>query len=289
VKRVLLFGGNGQLGTAIRERWTQCEIVAPSHHALPIEDGNRLRDAIAAGRPDVVVNAAAFHEVDRCEEEPGKAFEINALAVRRAARLADDAGAAFVTISTDYVFDGKARIPYREDDAPHPLSVYAASKLAGEYLVEALGTRAYVIRTCGLYGWGGANARRSFIERLLGRANDSEPVTVVSDVVASPTFAGHLADTIERLLETERYGLYHAVDAGPVSWYDFALEAVRQAGTDVAIAPIPARQWKAPAIRPRYSALDNVKLGELGIAMPSWRDGIAAYLASRPPNRSSLR
>jgi len=235
------------------------------------------------------VNAAAFHDVDRCEAEPRPAFDINALAVRDAARHARDAGSIFVTISTDYVFDGETAAPYAEDDVPHPLSVYGASKLAGELLVDSLRMNALVVRTCGLYGDASAKGRRSFIERLLAQAGGAQAFRVVADVTASPTFAGHLDDTIRRLLEEQRYGLYHAVDAGSVTWYDFAREAVEQAGAAVAVEPIAAHQWKARAIRPRFSALANAKLAELGIAMPSWRAGIAAYLASRPANQSSLR
>jgi len=289
LKRVLLLGGSGQLGTAIRRRWKECEIVAPSHEALKLEDREEVRAAIERCRPDVVINAAAFHDVDRCEAEPRPAFEINALAVRDAARLARDASSIFVTISTDYVFDGETTGPYAEDDAPHPLSVYGASKLAGEFLVDSLRTNALVVRTCGLYGDASAKGRRSFIERLLAQGGGAQPFRVVADVTASPTFAGHLADAIRRLLEEQRCGLYHAVDAGSVTWYDFAREAVAQAGAAVAVEPIAAHQWKAPAIRPRFSALANAKLAELGIAMPSWRAGIAAYLASRPANQSSLR
>jgi len=288
LKRVLLLGGSGQLGTAIRRRWKECEIVAPSHEALKLEDREEVRAAIERCRPDVVINAAAFHDVDRCEAEPRPAFEINALAVRDAARLARDAGSIFVTISTDYVFDGETTAPYAEHDPPHPLSVYGASKLAGEFLVDSLRTNALVVRTCGLYGDASAKGRRSFIERLLAQGG-AQPFRVVADVTASPTFAGHLADAIRRLLEEQRCGLYHAVDAGSVTWYDFAREAVAQAGAAVAVEPIAAHQWKAPAIRPRFSALANAKLAELGIAMPSWRAGIAAYLASRPANQSSLR
>jgi len=289
LKRVLLLGASGQLGTAIRQRWKECQIVAPPHQTLKLEDHAEVRDAIEGSRPDVVVNAAAFHDVDRCEAEPGAAFEVNALAVRNAARLAREAGSTFVTVSTDYVFDGETTAPYAEDDAPHPLSVYGASKLAGEYLVDSLRMDALIVRTCGLYGEASAKGRKSFIERLLSQAGGPQPFRVVADVTVSPTFAGHLADAIWRLLEKRCSGLYHTVDAGAVTWYDFAHEAVSQAGAAVVVEPIAAHQWKAPAIRPRFSALANAKLGRAGIAMPSWRAGIGAYLASRPANQSSLR
>jgi dTDP-4-dehydrorhamnose reductase len=278
VKRILLVGGAGQLGTAIACRWSDCELVAPSHGELDLERSDELRDVIERVKPDVLVNAAAFHNVDRCEAEPERAFEVNALAVGRAARLACDRDIAFVTISTDYVFDGRRERPYTESNAPHPLSAYGASKLAGEYLVERLQSRAFVVRTCGMYGKRGSHRGHGFIDRILAQSQAAQPLRVVADVVASPTFAGHLADALRRLIETDAYGLYHAANAGPVSWYDFACEALRQAGVNAPVEPITAAQWKTTALRPRFSALENARLRGLGIEMPSWRDGIAGYL-----------
>jgi dTDP-4-dehydrorhamnose reductase len=280
VTRVLLIGAFGRLGTAIRERWSDCEINAPSHDELDVTNEAQLRDALRATIPDVLVNTAAFHDVDRCEAEPMRAFEVNAIAVGRAARLASDAGAVFLTVSTDYVFDGATDRAYTENDAPHPLSVYGVSKLSGEYFVAAQRGRAFVVRTCGLYGRSTAHSRRpSLIERVISNDFGGQPARIVADVIASPTFAGDLADALRRLLETRAYGLYHAANDGAVSWYDFASEAARRAGVAVALEPIGRDEWKAPAMRPRFSALSNAKLGGLSIAMPSWRDGIAAYLA----------
>lgn len=282
MKRVLLIGGSGQLGTAIRQTWSDCAIVAPSRAQLDLADASGMREAIEAYRPDVLVNAAAFHDVDRCEDEPERAFAINAQAVGAAAERACAADAVFVTISTDYVFDGETNDPYTEECAPAPISVYGASKLAGERLVESLHSRAFVVRTCGLYGSTGAPRERpSFVERVLSQSNPDAPLRVVSDVVASPTYAGELARALRRLIETDSYGLYHAAGAGAVTWYEFALEAIRQAGTAVRVEPIPASERTARAARPRFSALENAKLGGLGIAMPAWSDGIRSYLQVR--------
>jgi dTDP-4-dehydrorhamnose reductase len=274
VTRVLLIGGTGQLGTAIRLGWRDCEILAPSHAQVALERTGELRAALDAFRPDVLVNAAAFHDVDRCEREPEPALQVNGVAVGRAAELARERDVVFVTISTDYVFDGNMNVPYREESPPHPLSLYGLSKLVGEYLAERSGARAFVVRTCGLYGRG--SSRRPFIERVL--AIGVEPMRVVTDVIASPTFAGDLAAALRRLIETDAYGLYHAVNSGAVSWYDFAREARKAAGRDGGVEPIAAHEWKAPAVRPRFSALENAKLNALGIPMPSWRDGIASFL-----------
>jgi dTDP-4-dehydrorhamnose reductase len=275
-----LLGGSGQLGTAIAQRWTDCEIVAPSHGELAIEQSEDLAECLATTRPDVLVNAAAFHDVDRCEDEQEAALNVNAFSVGHAARVAAKRDVIFVTLSTDYVFDGAKGSPYLEGDSANPLSFYGTSKLAGERLVQAAGGRAFVVRTCGIYGPSRSTSqRRAFIDRVLAAGANEEPLRVVADVVASPTFAGDLAVALRKLIGTTAYGLYHAAAAGPVSWYEFAREAMRQARVELAVEPILADQWKARAIRPRYSALDSTKLGGLGIGMPSWRDGIAAYLA----------
>jgi dTDP-4-dehydrorhamnose reductase len=279
VKRVLLIGGSGQLGTAISARWRDCEIAAPSHEELPIENTERLCDALEGFAPDVVVNAAAFHDVDRCEVEPQRAMQINALAVGAAARAAARRDAIFVTLSSDYVFDGLKDAPYVETDAPAPLSRYGASKLAGERLVAESGARSFVVRTCGVYGPARSRSRRTFIERVLTQGEDEAPLRIVADVVASPTFAGDLADLLRELVGTRAYGLYHAAGAGAVSWYEFACEALRQAGIAPRIEPIAASQWSTRAPRPRFSALENARLAELGLSLPPWRAGIAAYLA----------
>jgi dTDP-4-dehydrorhamnose reductase len=277
--RALLLGGHGQLGTEIRRLWTDWKIVAPTHAEVDIEDTSAIAAAIEGGRPDLVINCAAFHNVDRCEEVPERALAVNAGAVDQMARLARDNRIEFLTISTDYVFDGAAKQPYEERDPAHPISAYGVSKLAGELLVERLQSHAYVVRTCGLYGERASSTKgHTFVDRVLAQARANEPARIVADVVASPTFAGHLAQALLRLVETRSYGLYHAVNPGPVSWYQFAREVLSQAGIDRTIEPIAASEWKAPARRPAFSALANVKLAALGIELPTWQEGIAAYL-----------
>jgi dTDP-4-dehydrorhamnose reductase len=279
VSRILLIGGSGQLGTEIRRRWTDRDLTAPPHTEVDLEDTEALAAAIARVEPSAVVNCAAFHNVDRCEAEPERALAVNALAVERAARACRDRDVLFVTVSSDYVFDGSSTRPYVEDDPVHPISAYGVSKLAGELLVETVGSRALVVRTCGVYGLRpSAGKGYTFVDRVIALARAKDPLRIVSDVSASPTFAGHLAEAMGALLERGATGLYHAANAGPVSWYDFACEALRQAGIDYAIEPISAREWKMAARRPAFSALDSGKLRALGFEMPSWREGIASYL-----------
>jgi dTDP-4-dehydrorhamnose reductase len=279
--KVLLVGGSGQLGSEIRSRWTDDDVVAPAHSQLDLEDAAGLERALDRVRPALFVNCAAFHNVDACESEPGRAFAVNALAVDAAAQRCAARDIAFLTISTDYVFDGDASLPYKEEDCARPISVYGASKLAGEQLVLRRAMKASVVRTCGVYGVRASKSKGTFIDRVITQARANETPRVVRDVIAAPTYAGHLASALREIVASDSYGLFHACNVGPVSWYDFANAALELAGVTHPIEPISAPQWKAPARRPAFSALANDKLGHLGIVMPSWREGLAAYLRDR--------
>jgi dTDP-4-dehydrorhamnose reductase len=280
VQRVLLLGGSGQLGGEIRRGWTGVEIVAPDHSVLDITDGAAVAAAIAEQRPDAVVNCAAFHNVERCEAEPGKAFAANVLAVNAMAEACARQGSLFVTFSTDYVFDGELGRPYTESDRPQPLSAYGVSKYAGELLVLRLKSKAYVVRTCGVYAIRpSASKGHTFIDRIITQARAAEPVRIVSDQTVSPTYAPHLAQGVLELMKSEApFGLYHMVNEGAVTWYDYAREALRVAGIDYPVEPISYKDWNSPVRRPAFSALENAKLHELGIALPSWRDAVAEYV-----------
>jgi len=280
--RVLLIGGSGQLGAEIVRRWSDCAVIAPPRVELDLENVQAVSDAIQAHRPDVLINCAAFHNVDRCTIEPERAFAVNALAVGAMARLCALHDVRFVTVSTDYVFDGSAQNPYTEDDAPNPISAYGTSKLAGEYLVEMLQSRALVVRTCGLFGVRVSSSKGyTFVDQIVAKARAGESIRIVNDVIASPTYAGHLAQVMRALLDTDAFGVYHACNVGPVSWYDFAVEALRQADIAHPIEPISAAEWKTDTRRPAYSALANKKLDALGITMPPWQSAITAYLTDK--------
>jgi len=280
--RVVVFGGSGQLGSEIVRRWDDCRIAAPASARVEVEDADAVAAAIAAHGPDLVVNCTAFHDVDLCEREPDRAFAVNATAVEGMARAARAAGAAFVTISTDYVFDGETERPYRETDEPRPLSQYGASKLEGERRVERLRMDAYVVRTCGLYGTRVSSSKGyTFVDRVLAKARAGEPQAIVDDAFASPTYAAHLAVALRGLIETRRYGLYHAADVGPVSWYAFAAEALRRAGIDGPLERTGRAAWKPETPRPRFSALASERLAALGFAMPSWGEGLDDYVRDK--------
>jgi dTDP-4-dehydrorhamnose reductase len=281
--KVLLIGGSGQLGTQIRRLWDADEIVAPAHAELDIADVTALEQWLVREAPDLFVNCAAFHNVDQCELQPERAFAINSLAVDRAAALCAGRDVAYLTISTDYVFDGETSRPYTEWDCPRPISAYGASKLAGEHLVLRREARAFVVRTCGVYGTSPSRSKgHTFIDRLIAQAQNGDPIRVVNDVTASPTYAGHLAIALREIVAGTEYGLYHACNSGPVTWYDFARAALDLAGHGATeIEAIPAAQWKAGARRPAFSALENARLGERGMTLPDWRAGIDAYLLDK--------
>ena len=276
-----MLGGAGQLGTEIRRAWNGVEFLAPSRSELDITDAPAAAAFIEKAGAQAVINCAAFHNVEQCEREPAKAFAANALAVDTLARAAAASGAAFVTISTDYVFDGTLGRPYRETDTPAPVNAYGVSKLAGELLVARLQSNAYTIRTCGVYGVRPSTAKGyTFVDRLIKQKRDGEQIRVVADQTVSPTFAADLADGMKALLERDAPpGLYHMVNDGAVTWYEYARAALRGAGLDDTIEAISHDEWQSPVRRPVFSALENARLREVGIPMPSWESGLARYLS----------
>jgi dTDP-4-dehydrorhamnose reductase len=280
VRRVLLLGGTGQLGTEIRRRWAGFEISSPSRAEVDITDAGAVTSKISSERPDAVVNCAAFHDLERCERDAGSAFAANAIAVGMLAEICAGYGAILVSISTDYVFDGELRRPYVESDAANPINTYGISKYAGELLALRLKSPAYIVRTCGLYSGVESRTRgQAFAIRALQKARSGESPSAVTDRVVSPTYAGDVAGGLLRLLESRApYGLYHMANEGAVSWYEFLCEAERLAGISARINPISREDVPSGLRRPVYSALENYRLHEIGIALPTWREGFISYL-----------
>jgi dTDP-4-dehydrorhamnose reductase len=251
---------------------------------VDIRDGEAARAALTAARPRLVVNTAAFHHVDRCEEDPGSAFAVNAVGAWNVAMAASAVDAALIHVSTDYVFDGRKGFPYDEADLPGPLNVYGASKLAGEHLVRAACPRSFVVRTSGLYGprpcrtKGGLN----FPRLMLKLAEERGELTVVTDEVVGPTYTPDLARQLVALAATDAYGVVHATGLGEVCWHDFAVETLRLAGrSDVPVHPATAATMVRPVRRPAYSILAHRRLEELGIlVMRPWQEALADYVGS---------
>ncbi|HHX40769.1 MAG TPA: dTDP-4-dehydrorhamnose reductase, partial [Armatimonadetes bacterium] len=232
---------------------------------------------LEAVRLDAVVHCAAYTNVDGCERDPDQAYRVNALGTAAVAGACHAVGAALVAISTDFVFDGEKGRPYTEFDAPNPLSIYGASKLAGEELVRSLCPRHYIVRTQWLYGEHGKN----FPLAILQRADAGEELRVVSDQVGVPTYTRDLSRAIARILEQPLYGTYHAANRGEVSWHGFAARLLEMAGLDHGIVrPISSDEWPSPTRRPAYSVLRPYVLELTGRAevLRPWEEALAEFL-----------
>jgi dTDP-4-dehydrorhamnose reductase len=288
--KVAVIGANGQLGSDLcrvlaEKRFT---LVPLTRHDIDIADVDRVNEILGFDSPDVVINTAAFHNVEQCESEPDMAFAVNAIGVRNLALTCRRNKAVLVHFSTDYVFGRGGLQPRTEDDLPHPLNIYGVSKLAGEAMVELTLDRSFVIRTCGLYGLAGSKGKGgNFVETMLKKGSAGEPVRVVDDQVLTPTFTGDLASAVIQLIQTEAYGLYHISAEGQCSWFDFAREIFRKSDIKADLRPVSTREFASPVQRPSYSVLSKKRLNSIGIEMPSWEKGLSQYLKLRAASHSS--
>ncbi|HEY2252840.1 MAG TPA: dTDP-4-dehydrorhamnose reductase [Planctomycetaceae bacterium] len=281
--RILLIGAGGQLGTALTAR-LHGELIPVGRDALDIADAAAVTDVLARSRPELVINTAAYNFVDRAEEERDRANDVNAVGPKNLADSCGTLNIPLVHVSTDYVFghDAERHTPYTERDLPGPLSEYARSKLAGETCVREAWPKHYVLRTCGLYGRASSPGKGNFVETMLRLGRERDAVSVVDDQCCTPTSTADLADAIARLITTDRYGLYHATNAGSTTWCGFATEIFRQAGLKVDVKPITTAQFGAKAPRPAYSVLDSSKLAAaIGRPMRPWQEALADYLRTR--------
>ena len=281
-----IIGANGQLGQDLCKVFGAQgdEVVGLNHDQMEITRIDSVREALQAVRPRLVVNTAAMHQVESCEEHPAEAFTVNAIGARNLAEVCSHIDAVLVHISTDYVFDGNQDHPYTENDPPLPLNVYGNSKLAGEHFVRTRTARHFVIRVSGLYGHAPCRAKGglNFVELMLKLAGERPQVRVVDNEVLTPTFTLDLARQVAHLARSDAFGLYHATAAGDCSWYAFAREIFRLAGLTTPLQVAHPDEFPAKAPRPLYSVLANQGLQEHGldILLP-WREGLAEYFASR--------
>lgn len=287
--RTVVLGAPGQLGRDLCPRLAG-EVVPLARADADLTDAARLRDKLNALRPDCVVNCAAYNFVDKAESEPDVAFAVNAWGVRHLARICRELDVTLVHFSSDYVFglDAGRKSPYQVTDAPGPLSVYAMSKLAGEYAVRAECPKHFVIRTCGLYGvWGSGGKGGNFVETMLRIAGQGKPLRVVNDQHCTPSYTADVAATAVALIATEKYGLYHVTNSGAATWYELAKAAFELANVKANLTPIPTSEYPTPARRPPYSvlALDALKTAVVATPRP-WRDALAAYLHERKTRSS---
>jgi len=281
--RVAVIGANGQLGADLVQVFADWDLVPLTHADIEICDFVHTRQVLGRIKPDVVINAAAFVRVDDCEDEVSKAFWVNAFAVRNLAQVCADLDCMLVHISTDYVFDGKKREPYTEEDLPNPINVYGVSKLAGEHFVQAICEKHLIIRTSGLYGQAGSNGKGgNFVETMIRLAEAGKPIRVVDDQVLAPTHTRDVAGKIRELVESSAEGLWHAANAGQCSWYEFAQAIFEELGMKVALEPTTSAAFGAKARRPAYSVLAQERLKQLGPSdLRSWAEALKAFLDER--------
>jgi dTDP-4-dehydrorhamnose reductase len=281
--RVLITGGGGQLASDLEEQLRErCTVSAPPRAELDITDDPAVASEFELLRPDVVFNCAAFHNVEVCEREEDRSFEVNARAVKRLAEQCATAGATLVHVSTNYVFAGDRELPYSEEDAPSPRSIYALSKLAGEYAALAYCDDALVVRSGGLYGrYGSASKGGNFVQRMLGRAVEQGELRMVADQRLSPTYTADLAESLVQAVELGARGVLHVTNSGACSWHEFTLRIMSIAGLEVSVEPVTTVRPPGGADRPLNGVLSGERALRAGLpALRPWQDALEAYMVS---------
>jgi dTDP-4-dehydrorhamnose reductase len=272
--RVVITGHNGQLGRQLVAAFNGHELLPLDLPADDITDP-RVIARVVAFRPGVIVHAAAFTDVDGAEKDPDLAYRVNAFGTQNMALAAKASDAALLSVSTNEVFDGSQREPYREWDPTNPVSTYARTKGAAERIVQALAPRFYIVRIAWLFGPGGNN----FITKILTGAEKYGELRVASDEFGNPTYAPDLAEAIARLVQTNHYGIYHLTNAGFCSRYEFAREILRLAGmAEIPVTPILTSDWPRPSKPPLHSVLVNTAAAALGITLRPWQEALAEYI-----------
>lgn len=292
--KLFITGANGQLGTELQDmlhtgqaeigaipvNYADAEVLAVDKEELDLTDFTAVQQMLQQFAPDIIINCAAFTNVDGCEINQDTAFLVNSVVPQQLALYANKAGCKLVQVSTDYVFAGTGNQPYKEWDICAPDSVYGKSKYLGEQYVQQQCSTAFIVRTAWLYGYHG----RNFIKTIVGAAKAGKALTVVNDQQGNPTNANDLAYHILKLALTEQYGVYHCTNNGTCSWYDFSCAFLQLAGIDNLPAPCTTEAFYAgkepkPANRPAYSSLDNMALrNTVGDEMRTWQDALAQYM-----------
>jgi dTDP-4-dehydrorhamnose reductase len=282
---VLVVGAAGRLAAAILHAFADRPVIGLTRAALDITDPESVSRAVAGAAPAVIINCAAFNDVDGAEDRPSAALALNAFAVRSLARAAETCGARLVHYSTDFVFDGEASDPYPETAAPAPRSTYALSKLLGEWFALDV-PGGFVLRVESLFGSpAGWTGRRGTLDGILEGLEQGRDVKAFTDRVVSPSHVGDVAAATRHLIDSGAApGIYHCVNSGWATWYDVANEAASMLGVQGRLVPVTLASIQLKAPRPRYCALDNQKLADAGFRMPTWQDALVRWLAERRQN-----
>lgn len=272
--RVTIFGASGLLGKALIPEWGEDEATGLSSRDADIRDAKRVLQLVRETRPDWIVLAAAYTDVDGCESHSELAYAVNRDGAANVANAAKMFGARLLFLSSDYVFDGKKRSPYEIDDVRNPQSVYGRSKAEAEIKLLQAMPECCIARTSWLFGTGG----KCFPDTILKLAASRPALDVVNDQRGCPTYATDLARAIVQLCRKNASGIVHVTNAGDCTWFEFAEEVVRNAGLPTAVRPVSSQQMARPAPRPAYSVLSQARLHALGIKLPSWTDALQRYM-----------
>lgn len=282
-ERVLVTGGGGQLASDLAELLaSSATVAAPPRAELDVADDAAVGRAFEVWRPELVINCAAFHNVDVCEQEVDRSFEVNARAVKRLAERSAESDAKFVHLSTNYVFDGAHEAPYGEEATPNPRSIYAISKLAGEHCALAYSPDALVVRTAGLYGrYGSVSKGGNFVVRMLARAREQGSLRMVGDQRLNPTFTLDLARGVVDAVNVGAGGVLHITNSGACSWHEFTEAIMENAGIDAPVEPVSTTVPPGGADRPLNGVLAGTRADAIGLApLRGWRDALADYMAT---------
>jgi dTDP-4-dehydrorhamnose reductase len=275
--KVMILGATGLLGKALMREWSGDEVVGLGSRDVDIRDAEKVRAAAENARPDWIVLAAAYTDVDGCESHPDRAFAVNRDGPVNVAHAAKLAGAKLLFLSSDYVFDGKKTSPYETGDVRNPQSVYGRSKAEAEVQLLEVLPECCMARTSWLFGAGG----KCFPDTILKLAASRPALDVVNDQRGDPTYSVDLARAIIRLCRHQAAGIVHATNAGDCSWFEFAREIVKGAGLSTEVRPVSSQQMARPAPRPAYSVLSSKSLQQYEISMPTWQDALRRYLQER--------
>lgn len=272
---ILIFGANGQLGYEFKRVLKNREVLAFSHKEVDITDIEKIERIVKDKKIDVIINCAAYNNVDKAEEEKEKCYRINAYAPAELAKIAKKIGAEFITYSTDFVFDGKNINSYKENDIPKPISIYGKSKLEGERLVKEIYDKSYIIRVSWVYGVG----NRNFIKNIVKWSKEKSVLKMSSDQISSITYTKNIVDLTLKLLETKKYGLYHISDKGESSKYSQAKEVLNFLKWKGKLLEVSSKEFDSIAKRPKYSKLNSDKIENLlEIEIPCWKENLKEFL-----------
>jgi dTDP-4-dehydrorhamnose reductase len=281
--RVTIFGASGLLGRELARELRGETLTALSSKDADLRDSTRIGAVVRVSRPDWILLAAAYTDVDGCERNPSLAFAVNSDGAANVAAAASEAGAKLLFLSTDYVFDGARRSPYEVEDPRHPINVYGESKARAEERLLQILPEVCIVRTSWLFGPGG----KCFPATILKLAATRPEISVVNDQRGSPTFTRDLASALGRLCRASASGIVHVTNSGDCTWYDFAAEIVRASALPTVVKPVTSAEFPRPAGRPAYSVLSPESLHAFNIRLPHWKDALSRYLAAEVSHSSN--